>query len=94
MTAVHVCGSAEPKNVQICMIIVYKRMLVRKIRRISVIHHELSSWARESGECSQHNVVIEEKQKFVTFESVLKSRLYSKGSVVSERDDREMKAHL
>jgi hypothetical protein len=59
-------------------------MLVLKVRRIPVVHHALSSWARESGECSQHNVAIKEKQKFVAFESVLKSRLYSSSGMISE----------
>lgn len=63
---------------------IYKRMLVLKVRRISVMHRALSSWARESGECSEHNVALKEKQKFVTSESMLKSRLYSKSSAVSE----------
>jgi len=53
-------------------------MQVQKVRWICVIHQALSSWAREIGESTQHNVAIKEKQKFVTFETILKSRLSEK----------------
>jgi hypothetical protein len=66
LTSVNVCGSAGFHKYKPVIFFVYKQVLVLKVRRISVMHHALSSRARESGECKEH-IVVKKKEKQIRY---------------------------